>query len=341
MKPPPFKISGKIIWGSSLLLAVIIALPQIVSKHFNLYETIANSVITFAFSIFVWYYSVYMLPAYTSKDLAKGFSTSRLLKTLGLGILLMFILAYAQQLILSHLDFGATMLMVEVRGILISLTFYMFIHLLYQNYHNQQVSIALERSKMDNLAAQYELLRQQVNPHFLFNSLNTLKYMVESNDAHSVEFILKLSDFYRFTLESRKSDLIRLSEELKILEAFLFLLKARFEEGLEVDIELNDTLNTTRIPPFTLQLLVENAVKHNIVSMERPLRIRIYEENNMLVVENSLQLKRIPEASTGIGLDNINQRYQHLTGKEILIIPGEKYFTVKLPLLYEDRDHRR
>ncbi len=139
----------------------------------------------------------------------------RLLKTLGLGVALMFILAYAQQLLLTHLDFGPVMLMIEVRGILISLTFYMFIHLLYQNFHNQQVSIALERSKMDNLGAQYELLRQQVNPHFLFNSLNTLKYMVESNDRHSVEFILKLSDFYRFTLESRKSDLIRLSEELK------------------------------------------------------------------------------------------------------------------------------
>ncbi|NML22321.1 histidine kinase [Pseudoflavitalea sp. G-6-1-2] len=338
MKPPPFKISHTIIWGSSLLLAIIIALPQLVSRHFNLYEMLANSAITFIFSIFVWYYSVYMLPAYSSKDLAKGFSVTRLMKTLGIGILLMFMLAYLQQLILSHLDFGATMLMIEVRGILISLTFYMFIHLLYQNYHNQQVSIALERSKMDNLAAQYELLRQQVNPHFLFNSLNTLKYMVESNDKHSVEFILKLSDFYRFTLESRKSDLIPLSEELKILNAFIFLLKARFEEGLEIAIQLQPQLDNCRIPPFTLQLLVENAVKHNIVSTDRPLQIRIFAEGNNLVVENTLQLKRNPEAGTGIGLDNINQRYQHLAGKEIQITPTEKYFTVKLPLLYEDRD---
>jgi sensor histidine kinase YesM len=337
MKAPAFKISHLTIWGSSLLLAIIIALPKIAEKHFNLHETIANSVITFVFSIFVWYYSVYMLPAYSSKDVAKGFSVGRLMKTLGAGILLMFILAYAQQLILTHLEFGPVMLMIEVRGILISLTFYMFIHLLYQNYHNQQVSIALERSKMDNLAAQYELLRQQVNPHFLFNSLNTLKYMVESGDKHSVEFILKLSDFYRFTLESRKSDLIKLSEELKILEAFLFLLKARFEEGMEVDIQLGENLQSTYIPPFTLQLLVENAVKHNIVSIDRPLHIRILAEKDWLVVENTLQLKRTPEASTGIGLENINQRYQHLSGKEIQLIPGEHYFTVKLPLIHEDR----
>src|SRR5690606_10793318 len=119
--------------------------------------------------------------------------------------------------------------------------------------------IALERSKMDNLAAQYELLRQQVNPHFLFNSLNTLKYMVESGDKHSVDFILKLSDFYRFSLESRKSDLIELSEELKILESYIFLLKARFEDGMEISIDLPGTRAGTQIPPFTLQLLVENA----------------------------------------------------------------------------------
>lgn len=339
MKTPAFKISHTVIWGSSLLLAVIIALPKIAERQFNLYETIANSAITFIFSIFVWYYSMYMLPAYSSKDIAKGFSMGRLLKTLGLGILLMFILAYVQQLILTHLEFGPTMLMIEVRGILISLTFYMFIHLLYQNYHNQQVSIALERSKMDNLAAQYELLRQQVNPHFLFNSLHTLKYMVESGDKHSVEFILKLSDFYRFTLESRKSDLIPLSEELSILDAFLFLLKARFEEGIDVSIKLEEDLQSARIPPFTLQLLVENAVKHNVVSTDRPLRMRIFAEDGSLVVENSLRIKHTPEASTGIGLDNINQRYLHLSGKEIEIIPGELFFTVKLPLLYEDR-HR-
>jgi two-component system LytT family sensor kinase len=333
MKTPAFKVSHTIIWGSSLMLGLLMAVPKIAERHFNLQELIANSVITFLFSIFVWYYSMYTLPAYSSRDVAKGFSMMRLLKTLGLGVALMFILAYAQQLLLTHLDFGPVMLMIEVRGILISLTFYMFIHLLYQNFHNQQVSIALERSKMDNLGAQYELLRQQVNPHFLFNSLNTLKYMVESNDRHSVEFILKLSDFYRFTLESRKSDLIRLSEELTILDAYIFLLKARFEEGMEISIDIPDSLLSTQIPPFTLQLLVENAIKHNIVSLEKPLRLRIFAEEDVLVMENNLQLKRMPEASTGLGLDNINQRYQHLAGKPIQILPGENSFMVKLPII--------
>lgn len=331
MKTPAFRVSHTVIWGSSLLLGLLMAVPKIADKHFNLHETIANSAITFVFSIFVWYYSMYTLPAYSARDVAKGFSVTRLLKTIGLGIALMFILAYAQQLLLTHLDFGPVMLMIEVRGILISLTFYMFIHLLYQNYHNQQVSIALERSKMDNLAAQYELLRQQVNPHFLFNSLNTLKYMVESGDKHSVDFILKLSDFYRYSLESRKADLIQLSEELKILESYIFLLKARFEEGMEISIQVPENWTNTQIPPFTLQLLVENAIKHNIVSLDKPLRMRIFTEGDFLFVENSLQLKRTTEASTGLGLDNIRQRYQHLCGKAIEIVPGNHHFTVKLP----------
>ncbi|HEY8898774.1 MAG TPA: histidine kinase, partial [Niastella sp.] len=215
-------------------------------------------------------------------------------------------------------------------------TFYMFIHLLYQSYHNQQVSLELERSKMDNLGAQYELLKQQVNPHFLFNSLNTLKYMVESRDEHTVEFVLKLSDFYRFTLESRKLNLIKVSEELKILESYVYLLKARFEEGIDLSINIDPKVHQTYIPPFTLQLLVENCIKHNVVSLERPLQVKVYNEGDYIVVQNQIQLKRTPEASTGMGLENINQRYTHMLDKKIIIEPTEQFFTVKLPVIHEN-----
>jgi two-component system LytT family sensor kinase len=339
MKTAAFKISHKIIWLSSLLLGLLMAVPKIAEQHFNIYETITNSAITFLFSLFVWYYNMYTLPVYSSKDVAKGFSMKRLLKSIALGIGIMFLLACIQQYLLSHINFGPVMLMIEVRGILISLTFYMFIHLLYQGYYNQQVRIELERLKMDNLGAQYESLKQQVNPHFLFNSLNTLKYMVESGDKHTVDFVLKLSDFYRFSLESRKLNLIRLSEELKIIDAYVFLLKARFEDGIDLTIDIDPALYQTCIPPFTLQLLVENCIKHNIVSLERPLQIRLYSENGHIVVENKIQLKRTPESSMGVGLENINQRYLHLLDKKIEIQPGETLFTVKLPVIYEDRHY--
>lgn len=335
-KRQAFKISGRIIWLSSLFLGVIVSLPNLIQHQYNIYEVIANSLITFVFSLFVWYYNMKTLPVYTSHEVARGFSLYPLIKNLLVGLVVMFLLSYIQQLILTHINFGPVMLMFEVRGVLINLTFYMFIHMLYQTYQNQRVSIELERTRMDNLAAQYELLRQQVNPHFLFNTLNTLKYMVESEDEHSVDFILKLSDFYRFTLENRKLDLIHLSEELKILEAYIFLLKARFEEGFEVNIRVEESLQKSMIPPFTLQLLVENCIKHNVVAPNKPLYVEVYSENDFIVVKNNVQPKITPEASTGIGLENINERYNHLLNRNIDICPETSTFTVKLPVINED-----
>lgn len=339
MNKKPFKVPHKIIWLSSLFLGILTSVPKIAEHHFNLYEAIVDSSVTFLFAVFIWYYNLLTIPAYSSRDLAHGFSLKRLVKGLFLGIAVMFVLASIQQYLLSHLNFGPVMLMFEVRGILVNVTFYMFLHLLYQSYHNQQVGIELERTKSDNLAAQYELLKQQVNPHFLFNSLNTLKYMVESGDAHSVDFILKLSDFYRFTLESRKQDLIRLAEELDILNAYVFLLKARFEEGIDLTINIDKQYHQSFIPPFTLQLLVENAIKHNIVSIDRPLTISLYTENDFIVVENRLQLKKTPEASMGLGLENINQRYLHFVNKKMEIHASESLFTIKLPIIYENNHH--
>jgi two-component system LytT family sensor kinase len=334
-----FIISNWVIWLSSLFLGVLTSVPKIAERHFNPYEAVVNSAITFLFCLFIWYYNILTLPAYSSKDVANGFSMTRLIKSLVVGIVVMFILALIQQFLLSHLEFGPVMLMIEVRGILVNLTFYLFLHLLYQGYYNQRIGIELERTRADNLAAQYELLRQQVNPHFLFNSLNTLKYMVDSNDKHSVDFILKLSDFYRYTLESRKQELIKLSEELKILNAYVYLIKARFEEGIDLSIDIAPDHHRTWIPPFTLQLLVENCIKHNIVSLERPLPIRLYSENDCIVVENKLQLKRTSESSTGMGLENISQRYMHLIDKKIEIQASETLFVIKLPVIHEDHHH--
>ncbi len=333
MNKKTFKVSPWIIWGSSLLLGILASLPKMAERPFNAMEAMVNSGITFLFSIFVWYYNIYTLPTYSKRDINRGMSMSRLLISLVIGMGVMLLLAYLQQLLISYMEFGPVMLMVEVRGILISLTFYMFLHLLYQNYQNQQVGIELERTKADNLGAQYELLKQQVNPHFLFNSLNTLKTMIEMEDKQSVDFVLKLSEFYRFTLESRKLDLIHLSEEIDILSSYMFLVKARFEDGIHLINKIDPVYHQSMIPPFTLQLLVENAIKHNIVSLERPLEIRLYVENDTIIVENDLQPKIESEVSLKVGLNNISERYSHLLEKEIVIEADEKTFKVKLPVI--------
>ncbi|MCW8311186.1 sensor histidine kinase [Sphingobacterium thalpophilum] len=338
-KQAPFRISNRLIWISSISLGILTSIPKIVDHHFDPAEGIADFAVTSGFALLIWYYNIYTIPAYTKKTGRKSVISSQLFKGLGVGLVLMFLLSSLQYYILSHLNFGPKMLMYEVRGILINLTFYMFIHILYQTHLNQQVVRELERSMAANLEAQYELLKQQVNPHFLFNSLNTLKYMVDSHDGQSSEFIIKLADFYRFTLDSLKLNVLPLKQELAIMESYIYLLKARFEEGLLVTQNLGAELAETLIPPFTLQLLIENCIKHNIVSLEKPLHIRLYREADYLVVENNLQERKIPESSTGLGIKNINQRYLLLTDKEIVILKTNDTFTIKLPILYEHPNH--
>lgn len=252
----------------------------------------------------------------------------------------MAVLVVIHQLLLPEYHFQSMMLMYEFRGLVINLTIYLFLHLLYQHHITQLVSMELEKTKADNLAAQFELLKQQVNPHFLFNSLNTLKSMVEMQDQHASRFIVMLSDFYRFALETKKQHLISIQEELSILEAYLFLLKSRFEDGITLYVQISDTHQHSLIPPFTLQLLIENCIKHNIVSLEQPLHIKVYSEDAFIVTENNLQTKRTPEPSTGLGLNNIAQRYQSLHSAQMEIIKDNTSFKVKLPVIYEDTSYR-
>lgn len=334
-----FKISNTVIWSSSIVLGVLSSVPQLASRQFNLPEATVNAGITAAFAVTMWYFNIYMLSRQSRKTRRQQISLRKLLTSLLFGLLVMLGLAYIQQLILSHIDFGPTMLMVEVRGILINLVFYMFLNLLQQNYENQHVNMELERFRNDNLSAQYDLLKQQVNPHFLFNSLNTLKAMVESHDEQSVDFILKLANFYRYTLESRKLDLIHVREEMEILNAYLFLQKARFDDGFIFSSTLDEEVMETLIPPFTLQLLVENCLKHNIVSLQRPLHISIYREEENLVVENQVQLKSSEETSLGVGLKNIELKYSHLLNRQVQILNEQQIFKIKLPLIYEHHHH--
>jgi sensor histidine kinase YesM len=334
-----FKVSARIIWFSSLFMCVLASIPKIRQLHITFTELMVDASVAFLYSLFVWYYNLYSLPKFTSQHITTSFFNRRLALSLILGIVLMILLVSGHQLLFPKYHFNEMMLMYQFRGILINLTIYMFINLLYQAHHAQQIGVELERSKADNLGAQYELLKQQVNPHFLFNSLNTLKSMIDINDPHSADFILKLSDFYRFSLENRKMDLIPLTEELEILNAYMFLLKARFEDGIHLSIALNDQHKQSYIPPFTLQLLIENCVKYNVVSLNKPLNIRLYSEDNTIIIENQLQLKKTPESSTRMGLENINQRYLHHLNNKIQVNTDNDIFKVKLPVIYEYRNY--
>ncbi|PZF71909.1 sensor histidine kinase [Taibaiella soli] len=329
------KTSPAIIWTSSIVIGLLSSVPQIAQQHFNMAEAAVNAGITSAFALLMWYVNIYMMSRRPERARKQEISYPNLVNTLLIGLVVMFCLAWLQQLILSHINFGPVMLMIEVRGILINLIFYMFLHLLQQNVETRQVAMELEQIRNDNISAQYELLKQQVNPHFLFNSLNTLKAMVDSGDEAAGDFILKLSNFYRYTLESRKHDLIHVSEEMDILNAYLFLQKARFDGGFIFESMLDQETLATLIPPFTLQLLIENCIKHNVVSLQKPLQIRVYRADDRIVVENKVQPKYGDHESTGVGLKNIDLRYSHLLEQHIEIINDQTIFQVKLPLIHE------
>jgi len=191
-----------------------------------------------------------------------------------------------------------------------------------------------ERLRRESAEARYEALKSQLDPHFLFNNLNTLLYLVTDNLPAST-FVENLSLVYRYILQSRDKPLVSLADELTLADAYLALLRERFGEALQVCIDIPPDQRTRQLPPLTLQLLIENAIKHNIVDAKHPLTIGIrLNKNGALLVENSLNRKAVDSAvKTGIGLQNIRHRYQLTAGVEPTVSETNGQFVVQLPLL--------
>ncbi len=191
-----------------------------------------------------------------------------------------------------------------------------------------------ERLEKHRSEYRYERLKQQINPHFLFNSLGILDYLVQEQETERASnFIHKLAAIYRYMLRNDQEPLVKLSEEIEFTQRYIDLIKERFINGLEIDIDIEETKTNRYIVPCAVQLLVENATKHNIVSEELPLRIDIYTEEDKLVVRNTLQLRTHGQPSTRLGLENIRQQYVDITGKSISVEKTDNEFIVKLPIV--------
>ena len=183
--------------------------------------------------------------------------------------------------------------------------------------------------------AKFESLKNQLDPHFLFNSLNVLTSLISENPQQAERFTTKLSKVYRYVLEQRNKDLVPIEEELKFAKTYMELLGMRFEEAVQFNIPDNISNNELKIVPLSLQLLLENAVKHNVVSTSKPLTINIYEEGSYLMITNNVNPKEAIGKSTKIGLQNIADRYGLITEKGVKIENNNKTFKVSLPLLYK------
>ena len=191
----------------------------------------------------------------------------------------------------------------------------------------------LEKFKKENVQVQFEMLRTQVNPHFLFNSFNTLSSLIYEDRDKASEFIREMSDVYRYTLEHRQVEKVPLKNEMELIRAYIRMLEIRFASNVSFAIEIEDKEYTREIAPMTLQLLIENCLKHNVVSARKPLAVSISVNDDYLVVSNPKQAKRVVGYSSKLGLKNIQSRYQMLSPKPVIIEDGESTFVVKIPLI--------
>ena len=211
----------------------------------------------------------------------------------------------------------------------ITLSFYSFYF--YKSY--QENKFRQQKIIAGTANARFESLKNQIDPHFLFNSLNVLSSLIEENPDNAQRFTTSLSKIYRYVLEQKDKELVLVEEELSFAKTYMNLLTMRFENSLFYELPETPINPEAKVVPLSLQLLLENTVKHNVVSEKRPLHIRIFIEGDYLVIENDYQKKKVMQDRQGVGLQNIVSRYAIITNRKVLINQTEKTFTVKIPIL--------
>lgn len=228
---------------------------------------------------------------------------------------------------------SATFIQLFSITIIASLLIYVVVVMISYLYQTRS-RIEKEKEKRRLAQYQYNILKQQVNPHFLFNSLNILNGLIEENkNNEACEYVRKLASLYRYMLQNEEEHLVCLSDEIKFIEQYIDLLKVRFPNGFSINIDIDRRYNGRLVVQCSIQVLIENAFKHNIVRAEQPLNITITESDEYIVVCNNLQPKASSTTSTKVGLQNISKQYLAAVGKDVIVTKSDRYFEVKLPLI--------
>jgi LytS/YehU family sensor histidine kinase len=256
-----------------------------------------------------------------------------------LGLVYLLVLVNATYLILklaltTDPPTVAQMIVTNVHGAFIFIPLFSIYFSLQFLRHWRKSELEVERYQKENMRSQLESLKSHLDPHFLFNNLNILSALIDKNPAKSKEFMDKFSDVYRFLLKTKSDDLIPLADEIDFIQSYVFLIRTRFDDNIIFNMKLRAKNQQRMLPPLALQMLVENAIKHNIIQENRPLSIDIIQlEDDYLVVRNSLNEKREANDRNGSGLENIKSRYSHFTDKPVKIIKTSTEFEVHIPLL--------
>lgn len=220
-----------------------------------------------------------------------------------------------------------------VVSLIITMVISLFFHAFYFYKKSQENKVKEQKIIAGTASAKFESLKNQIDPHFLFNSLNVLSSLIEENTESAQRFTTSLSKVYRYVLEQKDKELVSVDEELAFAKTYMNLLKMRFENSLFYELPESVPNPDAKVVPLSLQLLLENTVKHNIASEQKPLHIRIFIENDMLVIQNDFQKKEVLQDRQGVGLQNIVSRYNVITRRKVLVEQSEKTFTVKIPIL--------
>ena len=320
----------KFVLGVSFLLAlfvnfpiIILNLPFLKKSYLAIADISFQIIICFVYSVAAIHFSHKNLHTKVSKT--KLIISGTLLNlgfVLVLSLINIFIIGLPPKMI-------PTVLM---RGFLIAIIAYFFSKFLIETEKKNEILLENEQLKHENVLNQLNSLKNQLNPHFLFNSLNTLSWLINEDQERSQLYLQKLSQVLRYSLTMQEQPFVLLRDELTLMDNYIFLLQMRFGENLQIIKHLEGS-DKFKIPPHSLQLLIENAIKHNIVSSTKPLiiSIEVQAEKETIRISNSINLK-INSSGTGIGLANLSERFKILVGKEIDISENEE-FTVILPLV--------
>lgn len=325
---------------SIFLVLLLVKMITGVAFRFDSY-LLVNFGYTMLYSLVLYFVNAFLF-IYLDKFFEADRFTKRrliigLLGSFIISILAIFLLRIFEDVIVEGKTFSVFFKNEEMANYLVAIIITFFVTLAFHTfffYKAYQESKVKEQKIIAGTAnAKFESLKNQIDPHFLFNSLNVLSSLIEENPDNAQRFTTSLSKIYRYVLEQKDKELVSVDEELAFAKTYMNLLKMRFENSLFYELPTTDINPEAKVVPLSLQLLLENTVKHNVVSEQRPLHIRIYVEGDYLAVQNDYQKKEVLQDRQGVGLQNIVNRYGIITNRKVLIAQNERTFTVKIPIL--------
>jgi len=298
------------------------------------YENIIFSVFLYLINVYAWRFFADRFGSNfkSLKRLLVGLASSFMVTVIGI-----FISRLTIKVLINKIDFIAFLQNESISEYYSSLIIAAVVIAIFYGFYfykdRQENKVKEQKIIAGTASAKFDALKNQLDPHFLFNSLNVLTSLIEEDPHQAQKFTTSLSKVYRYVLEQKNKDLVTVDEELQFAKTYVRLLKMRFEDSIIFEIPEKSANPDAKIIPLSLQLLLENAVKHNVVTAEKPLHIKVVEDNGILKVSNNVQEKQVVKKSSGVGLQNIRQRYGILTDKLVHIEKTASDFSVGLPML--------